>query len=101
MKTIFNKKKRIQENQILKKKVCRTIRNFFEYADLKASIISFGITDVSVEQNKKEMKITITLERPGLLIGKHGRVINALETHLKGVFSMDVSISIKESKLWV
>ena len=99
MKTIFNRKKRIRE-AALKKKVCRTIRTFFEYSDFNVSLISMGITDVSVEQNKKEMKITITLERPGLLIGKKGRVIDALETYLKDAFDTTVSIIIEESKLW-
>ena len=99
MKTIFNKKKRVRE-AYLQRSVRRSIRTFFEGADLNVSILSMGITDVSVKLGKEKIEIVIVLERPGLLIGKGGKTIDALEQHLKDGYQTDVLIGVKESKLW-
>jgi len=77
-------------------------------------IMKFGITDIKVvegtELNKSKLSIKtidmyITLERPGILIGKGGQVINRLERYLNGpqhkdVLKKKVNVKIIESKLW-
>ncbi len=42
----------------------------------------------------------ISLGRPGILIGKAGRVVNALQEHLTKQMEKNVKIYIIESKLW-
>lgn len=82
------------------------IRYFFEGFDdyleptIKISINTFGITDFKFREYRNYYQITITLERPGLLIGKHGTTIDALKKSLSDMYNKQVKIEIKESKLW-
>ena len=41
-----------------------------------------------------------TLERPGLLIGRYGKTIDALKKRLSDLKNFPVEIFIIESKLW-
>jgi len=80
------------------------IRSFFdgsEYVEpmVNVSLSSLGITNLSFRKFKKEIVITITLERPGLLIGKGGSTINRLESYLSTP-ELPVNIEIIESRLW-
>lgn len=66
-------------------------------------IINFGVTNLDFDFPKNKMIITITLERPGILIGKGGRTIDSLKEYLNNIFKDkfdEVKIDIKESKLW-
>jgi hypothetical protein len=58
------------------------------------------ITNVSLKLGKEEHTLTITLERPGLLIGKGGRDINALQERLTRGLGHPVKILIVEDKQW-
>ena len=43
---------------------------------------TFAMGVCKLEYNEKENKLIVHLRRPGLLIGKGGRTIDALEKHL-------------------
>lgn len=86
-------------------------KTFFEGAygidqiyDTPMSILNFGITNLKFDFPNNDMVITITLERPGMLIGKGGHTIDSLTKHLnEWSFENDfenVKINIVESKLW-
>jgi hypothetical protein len=55
----------------------------------------FGIT---VDTQDETVDVTISLKRPGLLIGKGGKDIKALENELRKVFNMPTTIHINEIK---
>lgn len=63
------------------------------------SIGQLGITNITFLKFKKHLEITITLERPGSLIGFHGNTIKKLSDYLsyKDEF---VKITVVESKIW-
>ena len=58
------------------------------------------ITDVSLKLGDEEHTLTITLERPGLLIGKAGRDIDALQERLSSGLGHPTKILIVEDKQW-
>lgn len=63
------------------------------------SIFSLGITDIQFEFKPDVIEMIITLERPGLLIGKGGRTIDGV-TEFLSKNDTPVKIKIIESKLW-
>ena len=79
-----------------------TIRCFFDDNDNLPNLISLGITNLKFRKIKNQIEITITLERPGLLIGKGGSTINKLSEFLSNCPRdyLPVKINIIESKLW-
>lgn len=94
------------DNAELLKKTKRTIWYYFtdEYGE-KSHLSSLGITNIEVEFGDKskdifDYEVTITLERPGLLIGKGGRTINELTKTLSEELEGEVKIYIHESSLW-
>lgn len=58
------------------------------------------ITNVSIKLGKEEHIVTVTLERPGILIGKGGRDINALQERLTSGLGHPIKIHIIEDKQW-
>jgi len=62
-------------------------------------VTKLGITNFEFKRIKKELQITITLQRPGLLIGKHGGTINSLTKYLSNK-DLSVKILVKESNVW-
>jgi ribosomal protein S3 len=61
---------------------------------------SLGITDMKFRKFKSKILLTITLERPGLLIGRYGKTIDALKKRLSDLKNFPVEIFIIESRLW-
>lgn len=57
------------------------------------------ITNLEFDFKPKKLILTVTLGRPGLLIGKGGRTIDALAEWLSDE-NQKVEIRIKESTLW-
>ena len=57
---------------------------------------SIGVTNLQ----KKGNVITITVERPGLLIGLQGSKLTALEQMLEISFQMPIKIRVEESRVW-
>ena len=92
----------------------RKIRNFEKrfkqwfivfHTDLDMSIkpifYSYGITNFQFNIIKNIPTIIITLERPGILIGKGGRNIEDIKKFLIESSNItDLDVSIMESKLW-
>ena len=101
MKSLLNFKIKIEktEDQKIKKEACRYLQWFFGKQNINRD--SIQITDVNVlGNNKKKITIQIILGRPGLIIGKAGRTIDALRVFMEDYFQKEVEIKIKESKLW-
>jgi hypothetical protein len=63
------------------------------------STFSLGITNFEFEFKSNLLVMTVTLLRPGLLIGKRGSTIEGLTKYLTSE-NEPVEIKIKESKLW-
>jgi len=83
----------------------RQFKYFFEGWEGDGAIIDipihkFGITDIQFNETDEATEMTITLERPGILIGRAGTVINQLAEHLSNYHDFPVKILIIESKLW-
>ena len=65
------------------------------------SIMELGITNFDFAEYDDKIVITITLVRPGLLIGKAGSTLIKLEEHLSNrIINKPVKISVIESDLW-
>lgn len=75
---------------------CYDVEPLYEYG---FPISSLEITDLGFEFKDGLTEMTVTLGRPGLLIGKAGRTINELEKVLSEP-DQKVKILIVESKLW-
>lgn len=58
---------------------------------------NFEITDLIFEFENNTLIVTVVLCRPGVLIGRSGKVIDGLNTYL---LSDNMEVRIKESKLW-
>lgn len=80
------------------KRVRRAIGFYFDEHDIYRSVLE--ITDIQSKFKSNEIIITITLGRPGLLIGKGGKDIDKLTKYLTRRFDKEVQIKIIESKLW-
>ena len=56
-----------------------------------------GINSISVDtQSDEAVTVTITLNRPGLLIGKGGKDIDAVRERLSKLFGRETNIDIEE-----
>ena len=69
------------------------IRNYIKNRLKKA-----GIARVIVERTAKQVRITITTSRPGVIIGRSGKDINMLEEELRKLTKKDVKVLISEIK---
>lgn len=70
----------------------------------RPSYIQLGITDIISEQIGSSLYIRVTLERPGLLIGKAGSTIDAVRQFLCEDFDIapyQLKLDIKESRMWI
>ena len=64
-------------------------------------IAKLGITDIQVVENTENVTVTITLLRPGFLIGKAGCEINNLQKYLSQTASpKTLKLCVRESDLW-
>lgn len=86
------------EQKELQQKTMFYLTWFFEENNFSRQ--SFEITNVEPEDTKDAVNVTITLGRPGLLIGKGGRTMDLLKEHLTKCFQKEAKIFIIESKLW-
>lgn len=69
------------------------VRNYIKNRLKKA-----GVARVIVERTAKQLRITITTSRPGVIIGRSGKDIAQLEEELKKLTKKDVKILISEIK---
>jgi predicted metal-dependent RNase len=92
------------EQKELLKIVKRTIYQHFSSPD-SYGIHVLGITNIEakiVDESKDPFKyeVSVTLERPGLFIGRAGSTILDLESQLIDALEGEVKILIHESTLW-
>ena len=80
------------------KSIRRAIGRYFDESKINRS--RFEITDIQSKFKSNKIIVTITLDKPGLLIGKGGRGIDQLIEYLTKRFDKEVRIKIIESKLW-
>jgi ribosomal protein S3 len=73
---------------------------FDESSSFSLALRRLGITDLKFREYKEYYHITITLIRPGYLIGKGGSTIEKLKLSLSNMYNKKVEIHIIESKLW-
>ena len=57
-----------------------------------------NIFGIDVDTQDETVDVTISLKRPGFIIGKGGKNIRALENELRNVFNMPTTIHLKEVK---
>ncbi|MCO6466345.1 MAG: 30S ribosomal protein S3 [Bradyrhizobiaceae bacterium] len=69
------------------------VRNY-----LKSRLKKAGVSRVIVERTAKQVRITITTSRPGVIIGRSGKDIAQLEEELRKITRKDVKILISEIK---
>jgi small subunit ribosomal protein S3 len=69
------------------------VRNY-----IKSRLKKAGVARVIVERTAKQLRITITTSRPGVIIGRSGKDIAQLEEELKKLTKKDVKILISEIK---
>jgi len=65
---------------------------------IKNRLKKAGVARVIVERTAKQLRITITTSRPGVIIGRSGKDIAQLEEELKKLTTKDVKILISEIK---
>lgn len=89
----------------IQQRLKRKFRAFFEgwetndEAVVQIPVERLGVTNIEMIKSKGNIELEVTLERPGLLIGKGGSTIDALQKYLSEVDN-PVVIKIVESKLW-
>ena len=83
------------------KEIRKLIYDYYFIINEYTNILSY-VTKVEVSKSKKRgLIILIESHRPGLLIGKGGKDINGFKEFLiKELKRNDVSIDLKECKLW-
>ena len=81
------------------KEIKSTMTTFFD-GDHEAHILSLGVTGINLQFKDDKILVDITLERPGLLIGKSGSSIKKLIEILSKALKKEVKVNIIESKLW-
>lgn len=89
----------------ISKRVRIAIKHFFtKYEDFGEcnykQLYDLQIHAIGTNETNDKIEVIITLERPGLIIGKAGSTIDALTAHLKTELKKDVKINVKESELW-
>ncbi len=78
--------------------VPKNIAKIFYRVDFSLSLCR--ITNISVKEKRNIVHVNITLERPGMIIGKSGCVIDALTKYLSKELSKEVKIHLIESEIW-
>ncbi len=57
-----------------------------------------GLKSIDIERSVNEVKITVKVSKPGIVIGRSGAGIEALEKELKGITSDKLKITVEEIK---
>ena len=97
--TLFPKKYRHSTYNTIRRLIYNRIKNYWDEKYV-TSIDSLRICDIQYKDTRTTRKITITLGRPGLLIGKAGRTIDDLQKYLTTIYDRKVTFHIVESDLF-
>jgi len=86
----------------IKNKLRWAVQHFFtseeeDKVEGRPTMFQLGITDYQIQFNKKnEIELTITLFRPGILIGRQGKQFDEFKAYLSRITEHNVSIKILE-----
>lgn len=79
--------------------VWHELEKMFDNGKGYSIIRRMGIMGIDIDtQNENFVTVTITLKRPGMLIGKGGSNINELESQLSYLFNRETKVKINEVK---
>ena len=65
---------------------------------LHARLIKASVSKIVIERTLKNIIVTISTSRPGLIIGKGGQEVDKLKEELKKITSKDIQLNIYEIK---
>jgi small subunit ribosomal protein S3 len=72
------------------------IRNFIKNHPKKPQYKQAGIDKIEVERTRDEVKITLYVARPGLIIGKKGQEVEILQEELQNLTGRRINLKIEE-----
>jgi small subunit ribosomal protein S3 len=72
------------------------IRNFIKKHPQKTQYRNAGIDRIEIERTRDEVKITLHVARPGLIIGKKGQEVELLQQELQNLIGRRVNLKIEE-----
>lgn len=79
--------------------VWHELEKMFDNGKGYSTIRRMGIMGIDIDtQNENFVTVTITLKRPGMLIGKQGGKISELESQLSYLFNRETKVKIDEVK---
>lgn len=79
--------------------VWHELERMFDNGKGYSTIRRMGIMGINIDtQNENFVTVTITLKRPGMLIGKQGGKISELESQLSYLFNRETKVKIDEVK---
>lgn len=82
-----------------------SFRTFFEGCEDRDAVVpmlisTLGITNIKFKHTRRTITMIITLERPGLLIGKGGNTIKQLQRELSLGGYKEVKFRLIQSRIW-
>lgn len=72
------------------------IRNFIKNHPTKQQYRNAGIDRIEIERTRDEVKVTLHVARPGLIIGKKGQEVELLQEELQNLTGRRVNLKIEE-----
>jgi small subunit ribosomal protein S3 len=72
------------------------IRNFIKNHPKRPQYRSAGIDRIEIERTRDEVKVTLFVARPGLIIGKKGQEVEILQDELQNLTGRRVNLKIEE-----
>ncbi len=74
---------------------CR-IRDYIKKHPTKSQYRNAGIDRIEIERTRDEVKVTLYVARPGLIIGKKGQEVELLQADLQNLIGRRVNLKIEE-----
>jgi small subunit ribosomal protein S3 len=72
------------------------IRRFIKHHPKKSQYRHAGIDKIEIERTRDEVKISLHVARPGLIIGKKGQEVELLQSELQDLIGRRVNLKIEE-----
>jgi small subunit ribosomal protein S3 len=72
------------------------IRNYIKNNPAKAHYRNAGIDRIEIERTRDEVRVTLFVARPGLIIGKKGQDVEILQEDLQNLIGRRVNLKIEE-----
>lgn len=72
------------------------LRKFIKNHPTKSQYKSAGISKIEIERTRDEVKVTLHVARPGLIIGKKGQEVELLQEELQNLIGRRVNLKIEE-----